>query len=73
VVTVEALLGLCVLLVVPFLTGSARTQAGEVIKPTFDGGVLALGLLLVVALAGSLYASHRVSQVLAQRAATQPA
>jgi putative copper export protein len=73
VVTVEALLGLCVLFVVPFLTGSARTQAGEVIKPTFDGGILALGLLLVVALAGSLYASHRVSQVLAQRAATQPA
>ncbi|HEY4454372.1 MAG TPA: CopD family protein [Pseudonocardiaceae bacterium] len=73
VVTVEALLGLCVLFVVPFLTGSARAQAGEVIKPTFDGGILALGLLLVVALAGSLYASHRVSRVLAQRAATQPA
>ena len=67
VVTVEALLGLCVLLIVPFLTGSARTQAGEVIKPTFDGGILTLGLLLVAALAGSLYTSHRVSVVLAQR------
>jgi copper transport protein len=65
VVTVEALLGLGVLFVVPFLTGSARTQAGEVVKPTFDGGILALGLLLVVALGSSLYASHRVSQVLA--------
>jgi putative copper export protein len=70
VVTVEALLGLCVLLIVPFLTGSARTQAGELVKPVIDGGILALGLLLVAALAGSLYASHRVSQVLTQRANT---
>lgn len=69
VVTVEALLGLGVLFIVPFLTGSARRQAGEVVKPTFDGGILTLGLLLVLALAGSLYASHRVSLVLTRRAA----
>jgi copper transport protein len=69
VVTVEALLGLCVLLIVPFLTGSARTQAGELVKPTIDGGILALGLLLVAALVGSLYTSHRVGLVLTQRAA----
>ena len=73
VVTVEALLGLGVLCIVPFLTGSARSQAGEVIKPTFDGGILTLGLLLVATLAGSLYASHRVSLVLTQRAAAQTA
>jgi hypothetical protein len=70
VVTVEALLGLCVLLVVPFLTGSARKQAGESIQPTVDAGILTLGLLLVATLAGSLYASHRVSLVLTQRATT---
>jgi putative copper export protein len=69
VVTVEAILGLCVLLVVPFLTGSARKQAGESVQPTLDAGILVLGLLLVATLAGSLYASHRVSLVLTQRAA----
>jgi putative copper export protein len=68
VVTVEALLGLCVLLIVPFLTGSARTQAGESIQPTIDAGILTLGLVLVATLAGSLYASHRVSMVLTRRA-----
>ncbi|HJP72699.1 MAG TPA: CopD family protein [Pseudonocardiaceae bacterium] len=68
VVAVESLLGLGVLVVVPFLTGSARAQAGEVVKPTIDGGILALGVLLVATLAASLYASHRVSLVLTQRA-----
>jgi hypothetical protein len=57
-----------VLVVVPFLTGSARSQAGEVIKPTIDGGILALGILLVATLTASLYASHRVSLVLTARA-----
>lgn len=71
VVTVETLLGLGVLLIVPFLTGSARRQAGEPATPTIDGGILSLGLLLVATLAGSLYASYRVSLVLTRRAVAQ--
>ena len=72
VVTVEALLGLCVLLIVPFLTGSARSQAGDQAQPGLDGGILALGLLLVAALGCSLYASHRVSLVLTRKAIAEP-
>ncbi|WP_083914009.1 CopD family protein [Nocardia concava] len=61
VVTVEAAVGLCVLLIVPFLTGSARAQAGYPAAPGFDGGVLALAMLLIATLAASLYATYRVS------------
>jgi putative copper export protein len=61
VVTIEAALGLCVLLIVPFLSGSARKQAGGGAAPAVDGTILALGLLLVATLAATFYAAHHVS------------
>ncbi|MFC0434754.1 copper resistance D family protein [Kutzneria buriramensis] len=69
VVAVETGLGLAVLTIVPFLSGSARTQAGGPPAPAVDGGILALGALLVVTLTASLYASYRVSTLLTRRAA----
>ncbi|MGH3772267.1 MAG: CopD family protein [Pseudonocardiaceae bacterium] len=68
VVAVETALGVCVLFIVPFLTGSARAQAGDGAAPTVDGGILALGLLLVVSLGATFYAAHRVSLLLTHRA-----
>jgi putative copper export protein len=68
VVAVETALGVGVLLVVPFLTGSARAQAGDGAAPTVDGTILALGLLLVASLGATFYAAHRVSLLLARRA-----
>jgi hypothetical protein len=61
VVTVEAVLGVCVLLIVPFLTGSARAQAGDGAAPTVDGAIVALGLVLLASLAASFYAANRVA------------
>jgi putative copper export protein len=68
VVAVETGLGLAVLTIVPFLSGSARAQAGGPPAPAVDGGILALGALLVGTLAASLYASHRVSTLRTRRA-----
>jgi copper transport protein len=68
VVAVETALGVGVLLVVPFLTGSARAQAGDGAAPTVDGTILALGLLLVASLGATFYAAHRVSLLLTRRA-----
>jgi copper transport protein len=68
VVAVESTLGVCVLLIVPFLTGSARAQAGSGAAPTVDGNILALGLVLVASLGASFYAAHRVSLLLTHRA-----
>ncbi|MGH3766028.1 MAG: CopD family protein [Pseudonocardiaceae bacterium] len=68
VVAVEAALGVCVLFIVPFLTGSARTQAGGGPAPPVDGNILALGLVLVASLVASFYAAHRVSVLLTRRA-----
>lgn len=68
VVAVETTLGVCVLLIVPFLTGSARAQAGSGAAPSVDGNILVLGLLLVATLGASFYAAHRVSLLLTHRA-----
>ncbi|MGH3870937.1 MAG: CopD family protein [Pseudonocardiaceae bacterium] len=68
VVAVETALGICVLLIVPFLTGSARGQAGSSAAPTVDVTILVLGLLLVASLVATFYAAHRVSLLLTRRA-----
>jgi copper transport protein len=68
VVTVETALGAGVLLIVPFLTGSARAQAGDGAAPTVDATILALGLLLVASLGATFYAAHHVSLFLTHRA-----
>jgi putative copper export protein len=67
VVAVEAVLGAGVLLIVPFLSGSARKQAGDLGSPDFDAGILAIGVVLVAGLAASLYTTHRVSSLLARQ------
>jgi putative copper export protein len=69
VVTVESALGVGVLVIVPFLSGSARAQAGGGAAPTADGTILTLGLLLVAGLATTFYAAHRLSLLLTRRAA----
>ncbi|MFE4518353.1 CopD family protein [Kitasatospora sp. NPDC056783] len=62
----EVALGLAVLVVLPFIAGSARTEAGDP-KAVFSGGVLAAGAALVAALAVSLYATAKASDHLARR------
>ncbi len=68
IVAVETTLGISVLLIVPFLTGSARAQAGDGPAPTLDGNILALALVLVATLGATFYAAHRVSLMLTHRA-----
>ncbi|MFJ8431223.1 CopD family protein [Kitasatospora sp. NPDC094019] len=64
----EVALGLAVLVVLPFIAGSARTEAGSP-KAVFSGSILAAGAALVVGLAVSLYATAKVSDLLARRPA----
>lgn len=66
----EVVLGAGVLAIVPFLTGSARDEAGDGPPPVADSGVFAVGALLVLTLAASLYATARTSDALARRPAS---
>lgn len=68
IVAVETTLGISVLFIVPFLTSSARAQAGDGPTPTLNGNILALGLVLVATLGVTFYAAHRVSLLLTHRA-----
>ncbi|MFF1560574.1 hypothetical protein [Streptomyces sp. NPDC058279] len=67
VVRDEVALGVAVLAVVPFLSGSARSEAGSP-PAVSDGSVFAVGALLVLTLAASLYVTARTSDTLARRA-----
>ncbi|WP_051967305.1 copper resistance D family protein [Kitasatospora mediocidica] len=66
VVWLEVALGVGVLAVVPFLSGSARSQAGSP-PAVSSGGILAVGVLLVLTLAASLYITVRTSDALSRR------
>ncbi|MGW3199727.1 copper resistance D family protein [Streptomyces sp. NPDC001118] len=70
----EVALGLAVLVVVPFLTGSARTEAGSP-QAESSTGIFAAGAALALALAASLYATAKASDALSRRpaAAADPA
>ena len=59
VVFVEALLATCVLTVVPFLRGSARAQAGSPTAVSFDLGAFGVGVVLITAVAGAMWAGAR--------------
>ncbi|MFJ5029491.1 copper resistance D family protein [Streptomyces sp. NPDC088560] len=72
VVWSEVALGLAVLVVVPFLTGSARTEAGSP-QAEPSAGVFAAGATLALALAASLYATAKASEALSRRPATTTA
>lgn len=69
VVMTEVALGVAVLMVVPFLNGSARAQAAgaEVDGPLFDGRLLLLGLLLLATIAASFYGTAKASAALGRR------
>ncbi|MEV6671404.1 CopD family protein [Streptomyces sp. NPDC051162] len=68
VVWAEVVLAVSVLAVVPFLTGSARSEAGGP-PPVSSGGVFATGAALALTLAASLYITVRASDALARREA----
>ncbi|MER7752866.1 CopD family protein [Kitasatospora sp. NPDC097643] len=68
----EVALGLAVLVVMPFLAGSARTEAGSA-KAVSSGSVFAAGAALVAALAVSLYATAKASDALSRRQDASPA
>ncbi|GAA1689388.1 copper resistance D family protein [Fodinicola feengrottensis] len=71
VVAIEVVLGIGVLTVVPFLSGSARAQAGETAEPPVaTGGILLIGLLLTATVVASFFATAKASDLLAQRAQT---
>lgn len=59
VVAVEALVGVGVLLIVPFLAGSARAEAGWPTARSFDVTVFGTGLLLAALVAAALWAGTR--------------
>jgi copper transport protein len=62
-VAVESLLGLGVLFVLTFLTGSARAESGSE-EPVVDSGVIMVGIVLIAALATSLVTTAKVSEKL---------
>ncbi|WP_330294707.1 copper resistance D family protein [Streptomyces sp. NBC_00503] len=63
----EVVLGIAVLAVVPFLSGSARSEAGSPAAVS-SGSIFAVGALLVLTLVASLYVTVRTSDALARRA-----
>lgn len=67
VVAAEAALGLGVLVIVPFLSGSARKQAGDTGSTAVDAGVLTVGVLFVAMLAVSFVATVKVGNRLGRR------
>ncbi|WP_051695858.1 copper resistance D family protein [Streptomyces sp. NRRL S-244] len=68
----EVALGIAVLAVVPFLSGSARSEAGSPAAVS-SGSIFAVGALLVLTLAASLYVTVKASDTLARRAAATTA
>lgn len=68
VVWAEVALGVAVLAVMPFLTGSARSQAGSP-PAVSSGSIFAAGAALVLTLAASLWITVRLSDALARRQA----
>ncbi|MFD9819130.1 copper resistance D family protein [Streptomyces violascens] len=66
VVWAEVALGIAVLAVIPFLSGSARSEAGSPPAVT-SGSIITVGAALVLTLAASLYITARTSDALARR------
>ncbi|MGW2813511.1 copper resistance D family protein [Streptomyces sp. NPDC001415] len=66
VVWAEVALGIAVLAVIPFLSGSARAEAGSPPAVT-NAGIITVGAALVLTLAASLCITARTSDALARR------
>ncbi|MFB7615220.1 CopD family protein [Kitasatospora sp. NPDC056181] len=62
----EVVLGVAVLVVLPYISGSARTEAGSP-KAVSSGTLFAGGAALAIALVVSLYATAKASDALARR------
>lgn len=72
-VALEAVLALGVLFVLSYLTGSARTEAGDDPDPMATGNVAALGAALIIVIGMSLIATSRVSARLSSTDDTEDA
>ncbi len=62
VVAIEASIGLAVLLVVPFLNGSAREQAGGTAEPPATAGIFTAVLVLLATVVVAFFVSLRVHE-----------
>ncbi|WP_238356521.1 CopD family protein [Kribbella italica] len=71
VVLIEAVLGVGVLAVMPFLNGSAREEVGLAADPPPTGGVALAMVLLFVALVVSFVARFQIQKAIEARAAGQ--
>ncbi|WP_146615889.1 copper resistance D family protein [Nonomuraea aridisoli] len=67
-VAVEAVLGLGVLVVLTFLTGSARAESGSA-EPVVSGGVIMVGVLLIAVVVTSFVTTAKISARLGRTAA----
>jgi copper transport protein len=68
VVWAEVALGVGVLAIVPFLSGSARSEAApDSPPPVATGSIFAVGVALVLTLAVSLWVTAKTSDALARR------
>lgn len=72
VVLGEALVAIGILIVVPFLRGSARTQAGGATAVSFDLSTFAVGVVLVAVVAAAMWVGARSSLRPAQASTPAP-
>ena len=63
----EATVGVAVLFIVPFLSGSARKEAGSGSPAPFDGRLLLVGMLLLATMLASFWATSRIAHAQARR------
>jgi copper transport protein len=68
----EAVLGLAVLFIVPFLSGSARKESGSGDAAPFDVRLLLVGLLLIASMLASFWITSRVARSQASRPLLTP-
>ncbi len=75
VVAIEALIGLAVLVVVPFLNGSAREQSGGTAEPPATAGIFTAVLILLATVVVAFFVSLRIHEHIdnPKTAATQSA
>jgi copper transport protein len=66
----EVALGVCVIFVLTFLSGSARDQAGDP-DPTISGGIVGIGVLLIVLVAVAFVTTAKVSDRLSRPPAAE--
>ena len=73
VVAVEAVVGTAVLIVVPFLNGSTREQAGGEAEPPATGALFAAVFLLLALIVAAFFANRKLHNRIDNPASTRPA